>query len=75
MLMEVKRPAEALTEFEAVMKKEPNRFRATYGAARAAQAAGDSQKANRYFSELIKICEKGDKPERAELTEARRVTK
>ena len=40
MLLQVKRPAEALVEFEATLKKEPNRFRATYGAARAAAAAG-----------------------------------
>ena len=34
MLLELKRPAEALKEFEATMAKEPNRFRGVYGAAR-----------------------------------------
>ena len=36
MLLQLNRPAEALVAFEATMKKEPNRFRALYGAARAA---------------------------------------
>ena len=33
----------ALKEFEATLKKEPNRFRALYGAARAASLAGRSR--------------------------------
>jgi hypothetical protein len=71
MLLDLKRPADALKEFEAVMKKEPNRFRATYGAARAAQAVGDRQKSRGYFDGLIKICQRADKPGRSELNEAR----
>jgi hypothetical protein len=71
MLLELNRPADALKEFEAVMKKEPNRFRATYGAARAAQAAGERQKASGYFASLVKICERADRPGRLELQEAR----
>jgi tetratricopeptide repeat protein len=71
MLLELKRPGEALKEFEAVMKKEPNRFRATYGAARAASQAGDSQKAAGYFAALVKICADADTPVRPELQEAR----
>ena len=41
MLLELKQPAAALKEYQAVMKKEPNRFRAIYGAASAASLAGD----------------------------------
>ena len=41
MLLQLKQPAEALKEFEATLKKEPNRFRALYGAAHAAALAGD----------------------------------
>ena len=37
------RPAEALEEFEATLTKEPNRFRAVFGAARSASLAGDRQ--------------------------------
>jgi len=71
MLMELKRPADALVEFEATIKKEPNRFRATYGAARAAQAAGNREKARTYFAALVDICPRADAPGRPELQEAR----
>ena len=52
MLLELKRPAEALKEFEATMAKEPNRFRGVYGAARAAVGAGDREKARAYSAKL-----------------------
>jgi hypothetical protein len=71
MLLLMKRPAEARTEFEATLKKEPNRFRAVYGAARASSLAGDRAAAQRYYDQLVRICERGDKPGRAELVEAR----
>ncbi len=71
LLLELKRPAEALKEFEATLAKEPNRFRTLYGAAEAAKLAGDRQKAQTYFRELLKVAEHGDKPGRQELAEAR----
>ena len=71
MLLEFKHPAEARKEFEATMKKEPNRFRAVYGAARAAALMGDGAAARRYYAQLLKICERADKPDRAELAAAR----
>ena len=74
MLIELKRAPEALTELEAVMKKEPNRFRTNYLAARAASSAGDQVKAGRYFSEVVKMCPKGD-ASRVELVEARKRAK
>ena len=43
MLIELKQAQHALVELEAVMKKEPNRFRTYYHAARAASMTGDSQ--------------------------------
>ena len=70
MLIELKRPKQALVELEAVMKKEPNRFRTLYHAARAASAAGDQSKAKEYYRQLVKMCETGD--DRAELAEARK---
>jgi hypothetical protein len=73
MLLEMKRPADALKEFEAVMTKEPNRFRATYGAAQAALAAGDRAKAARYFTSVVKLCDRADNPGRPELQESRRL--
>ena len=71
MLLQIGRPKEALAEFEAALKKEPNRFRTTYGAARAADAAGDRQKAAAHYASLLRICERADNPPRKELVEAR----
>lgn len=75
MLLELKRPAEALKEFEATLAKEPNRFRALYGAAEAAKLAGDRKVAQKHFQELLKVAERGDTPGRQELAEARTETK
>jgi Tetratricopeptide repeat len=73
MLLEMKQPADALAAFEATLEKEPNRFRALLGAARAASLSGDPQKARTYSAQLLKICERADKPGRPELSEARRL--
>jgi hypothetical protein len=75
LLLELKRPKEALVEFEAVMKKEPNRFRTLYDAARAASAAGDQAKAKKYYAELVKMCEAAGSDARPELLEARKYSK
>ena len=72
MLLLMNRPAEALKEFEATLRKEPHRFRATAGAALSAARAGDRQKAGSYYRALLKMCERGDKAGRPELVEARR---
>ena len=50
MLLELKQPAHALKEFQATLKKEPNRFRAVYGAAKAASLAGDAPRRGRTTS-------------------------
>ncbi|HZE82635.1 MAG TPA: hypothetical protein VE604_17170 [Candidatus Polarisedimenticolia bacterium] len=71
LLLELKRPSEALKEFEATLTKEPNRFRTLYGAAEAAKLAGDHQTAQTYFRQLLKVAERADKPGRPELAEAR----
>jgi predicted Zn-dependent protease len=39
MLLDVGQPRQALVEFERSLKRDPNRFRGIYGAARAAEAA------------------------------------
>ena len=72
MLLLLKQPAAAKNEFEATLKKEPNRFRALYGAARSSSLAGDRVAARRYYDQLVKICERGDKPGRPELVEIRK---
>jgi hypothetical protein len=73
MLLAVDRPADALKEFEATMVKEPNRFRATYDAAKAASLTGDRARARRYYRQLLDICKAGDTPGRPELQEARKL--
>jgi hypothetical protein len=69
MLLEMNQPAEALLQFEAALKREPKRFRALYGAARAAQLKPDPETRRRYFDELIIVCAHADKPGRKELAE------
>jgi tetratricopeptide (TPR) repeat protein len=70
MLLKMKEPAQALEQFEATLKKEPGRFRALYGAARAAQLSGNRHASQRYFQELLKVCVHADRPRRIELSEA-----
>ena len=60
MLLEMKRPAEALKEFETNEKHDPNRFRGLYGAAQAAAQSGVNAKAKRYFARLVELAGKGD---------------
>ena len=60
MLLELKQPALALKEFEASQLREPNRFRGLYGAASAAEAAGDRQKAAEYFGRLLAMTKNAD---------------
>ncbi len=72
MLLEAGKPAEALAEFEATMKKEPNRFRGVYGAAVAAERSADKAKAKQYYKQLLQICERGDASARPELAAARK---
>jgi hypothetical protein len=70
MLLESNQPVEALKEFEATMRVEPNRFRTVAGAARAAELAGDKAKARNFYTQLLVLGEKAD-TERAELRQAR----
>jgi hypothetical protein len=72
MLLEARRPAEALAEFELTMKKEPNRFRGLHGAAVAAEGAGDEAKARTYYARLVEMCRSAGAPVRAELEAARK---
>ena len=69
MLLEMGQPAEALAAYEASLHEAPNRFNSLYGAARAAQHAGNAEKARGYYAQLVSLSEHGDTA-RAELTEA-----
>jgi len=75
MLLELKRPKDALAEFHKTMAKEPNRFRAIAGAARAAAQSGDPAASRKYYAQLLTICEKADTPGRPELQAARAATR
>lgn len=67
MLMELKRPLEALTEYKIVLQNAPNRFDALLGAARASQASQDTGGARMYYAKLTEVCPTGaDRPELAE---------
>jgi tetratricopeptide (TPR) repeat protein len=69
MLLELKRPSEALTEYKAALKNSPNRFDSLYGAGHAAQLAGDAAAANAYYAKLMEIS--APTADRAELSEAK----
>jgi hypothetical protein len=56
MLLEAKQPAAALKAFETALRSAPERFNSLYGAAHAAQLAGDPQKASAYYAKLFANC-------------------
>ena len=70
MLLEAKQPAPALEAFETTLRVAPGRFNALSGAARAAESAGDREKAKSYYAKLLTYCDHGD-GDRAELRDAR----
>jgi hypothetical protein len=74
MLLEAGRAKDALTAFEAVTKKEPNRFLALYGAGKAAEAAKQPAKAKGYYKQIAAICADAA-PDRPELVYARKMAK
>jgi len=70
MLREQGQPAAALKEYEVSMHNAPNRLRGYYGAATAAAAAGDQQKAATYRQSLAQLTHDADS-DRAEIREAK----
>ena len=60
LLLQAKRPKEAFAEFEMALKQQPNRFRGLYGAAAAAEAAGDSANAAKYYRRVIELAQHAD---------------
>ena len=63
-------PAAALKEFETALEQTPNRYRTLLGIARAANAAGDRQKASDYYGKVVNLAKNAD-TERPETREAR----
>lgn len=60
MLLELDRPAEALEAYEATLQQERSRARALYGAARAADAAGNQEAADRHYGALLELLQGAD---------------
>jgi tetratricopeptide (TPR) repeat protein len=70
LLLETGQAAPALREFETALNENPNRYRGLYGAARAAEAAGDRQKAEGYFTKFVSVSAKAD-TDRPEIAQAK----
>ena len=68
LLREQGQPALALKEYEVSLKNAPMRLRGFYGAAKAAEAAGESKRATGYFNQLARLARTAD-GDRAELRE------
>jgi tetratricopeptide (TPR) repeat protein len=62
MLLDRGMSREALAAFEATMEKEPNRFNGYVGAAKAAQALGDTAKAKSAYEKLVALAVGSDSP-------------
>ena len=70
MLLEVKRPAEAMKHFTETLKRTPGRPKAIYGIARAAESLGDRQTAMKRYTEFLELWKQADK-DRPEIAKAR----
>jgi len=65
LLLSQKQPTQALAEYETVLTVAPNRFNALYGAAMAAEAAGNPVSAGNYFKKLTESAVGEERPELA----------
>ena len=70
LLLEQRQPAQALTEYETSLQSTPNRLRGLYGAAKAAEGAGQPEKATIYFRKLAELTKEAD-ADRVEIREAK----
>jgi len=73
MLLEMKRPDQALAEYKGDLKFNPKRFNGLYGAGQAAEMAGQASQATEYYAVLVKTCE-GSSSLRPELAKAKQAT-
>jgi Tfp pilus assembly protein PilF len=71
LLLERGQARDALAAFEAALVKEPNRFNGLAGAAKAAEALGDTAGAKAYYEKLLALASSSN-ASRPELTTARR---
>jgi hypothetical protein len=73
MLLDRGKANEALTAYEAVLKKEPNRLAAYVGATKNAYAVGDQAKVREYAAQIARLTADAD-ASRPELIEIRETT-
>jgi hypothetical protein len=65
LLLQQRHPQEAFVAFESVLKVASKRFNAVYGAASAAESAGNASMAQQYFQELTEVAVGDERPELA----------
>jgi tetratricopeptide (TPR) repeat protein len=71
MLLDLKRPKDALVEYDRALQLSPNRFNGLFNAGMAAEAAGDKAKARQYYTALLKVTDNGLQTARPEVTRAK----
>jgi tetratricopeptide (TPR) repeat protein len=64
-------PQQALVEYRQAMKLSPNRFNGLFGAGSAAEAAGETAEARRYYAALLKSTGDGAGSDRPEIAHAK----
>lgn len=62
MLIDMGKPAMALVAYERSLQISPNRFYSLYGAGYAAELSGNSEKATKYYQELLDVAANADSP-------------
>ena len=74
MLLALGRHRDALAAYEATLRREPNRARSLFGAARAAELAGDREGARKRYDQFLGQMKPAD-GDRAEIARAREATR
>lgn len=73
MLLEMKRPADALTQYKAALTASPNRFNGLYNAGLAAEGAGKMEEARGFYRQLLQTTHQGANTTRPEIAHAKAV--
>jgi tetratricopeptide (TPR) repeat protein len=73
MLLELKRPQEALVEYKQALALSPNRFNGLFNAGMAAEAVGDKGQAQTYYATLLQLTDNGAQSTRPEFDHAKTV--
>jgi tetratricopeptide (TPR) repeat protein len=72
-LLELKRPQEALAEYKKALMLSPNRFNGLFNAGMAAEAAGEKVQAQSYYAALLKLTDNGSRSTRTEFDHVKTV--